>query len=150
MILECSIGKRMMCYLRRTKGYMLTYRKSKGLEIIGYSKGLEIIEYSDSNFAGCQDSKRSTSGYIYMLAGGAISWKFVKQTLIAPSTMAVEFVACFKASSNGIWLLNFVTSLRVVDDIERPLKIYYDNNSAVLYSNNNRSSTNSKFIDIKN
>ncbi|RDY14606.1 hypothetical protein CR513_00304, partial [Mucuna pruriens] len=36
---------------------------------------------------GCQDRKRSISGYIYMLAGGAISCKSVKQTLIAPSTM---------------------------------------------------------------
>ncbi|RDY00868.1 hypothetical protein CR513_15882, partial [Mucuna pruriens] len=126
--------KRVMRYLRRTKGHMLTYRKFEDLE---------IIEYSDFDFAGCQDSKRSTSGYIYMLAGGAISWKSVKQTLIAPSTMAVEFVACLEASNQGIWFL------RVVDGIERPLKIYCDNNSAVLYSNNNRSSTKSKFIDIK-
>ncbi|RDY08809.1 hypothetical protein CR513_06922, partial [Mucuna pruriens] len=95
----------MMHYLKRTKGYMLTYRKSKGLEIIGYSN----------------------SDFIYLLAGGAISWKSIKQTLIAPSTMAVE----------------------VVDGIERPLEIYYDNNSAVLYSNNNRSFAKSKFINIK-
>ncbi|RDX82351.1 hypothetical protein CR513_36873, partial [Mucuna pruriens] len=120
--------KRVMRYLRRTKGHMLTYRKSEDLEIIG---------------------KCSTSEYIYMLAGGTISWKSVKQTLIAPSTMAVEFVACFKASNQGIWLRNFVTGLRVVDGIERPLKLYCDNNSAVLYSNNNRSTTKSKFIDIK-
>ena len=53
-----------MHYLKRTKGYMLTYQKSKNLEIIGHL---------DSNFAGCQDSKRSTYGYIFMLAGGAIS-----------------------------------------------------------------------------
>ncbi|RDX82951.1 hypothetical protein CR513_36196, partial [Mucuna pruriens] len=132
--------KHMMCYLRRTKGYKLTYRKSEGLE---------IIEYSDFDFAGCQDSKRSTSRYIYMLVGGAISWKSVKQTLIAPSTMAVEFVAYYEASNHGIWLRNFVTSLWVVDDIERPLKIYYDNNLVVLYSNNNRSSTKLKFINIK-
>ena len=44
--------------------------------------------YSDSDFAGCQDSKKSTSSYIYLLAGGAISWKSVKQTLAASSTMA--------------------------------------------------------------
>ena len=37
----------------------------------------------------------------------------------------------------------------MVDGIERPLKIYCDNNFAVLYSNNNRSTTKSKFIDIK-
>ncbi|RDX97263.1 hypothetical protein CR513_19982, partial [Mucuna pruriens] len=84
-----------------------------------------------------------------MLAGGAISWKSVKQTLIAPSTMAAKFVPCFEASNEEIWLRNFVTNLRVIDGIERPLKIYCDNNSALIYSNNNKSSTKSKFIDIK-
>ena len=59
-------AKRAMRYLQRTKHYMLTYRKSDHLEVIGYY---------DSDFAGCQDSRKSTSGYIYMLAGGAISWK---------------------------------------------------------------------------
>ncbi|RDY00774.1 Copia protein, partial [Mucuna pruriens] len=51
--------------------------------------------------------------------------------------MTAEFVACFEVSNQGIWLRNFVTGLRC------------DNNSAVLYSNNNRSTTTSKFIDIK-
>ncbi|RDY04531.1 hypothetical protein CR513_11749, partial [Mucuna pruriens] len=69
--------------------------------------------------------------------------------LIAPLTMTAKFVDCFETSNHGIWLRNFVTSLRVVNGIERSLKIYYDNNLAVLYSNNNRSSTKSKFIDIK-
>ena len=44
---------------------------------------------------------------------------------------------------------NFVMGLRILDGIERPLKLFCDNKSAVLYSNNNRSSTKSKFIDIK-
>jgi len=63
--------------------------------------------------------------------------------------MAAEFIACFDASNHGIWLRNFFTSLHVVDGIERPLKIYCGNKLAVLYSNNNRSTTKSKFIDIK-
>jgi hypothetical protein len=132
--------KRVMRYLKRTRDFVLTYRKSDNLEIIGYS---------DSDFAGCPDSKRSTSGYIFLLAGGAVSWKSVKQTLIAPSTMAAEFVACFEASNHANWLRNFVTGLHIIGSIERPLKIYCDNNAAVLYSNNNMSSTKSKFIDIK-
>ena len=119
---------------------MLTYRRSDSLEIFGYS---------DSDFAGCQDSKRSTSGYVFMLVGGVISWRSAKQTLIASSTMATEFIACYEVSNHGIWLRNFVTGLRVVKWIERPLKLYCDNNSAVLYSNNNRSSSKSKHIDIK-
>ena len=133
-------AKRVMRYLKRTKDFMLTYRRSDSLEIFGYS---------DSDFAGCQDSKRSTSGYVFMLAGGVISWRSAKQTLIASSTMAAEFIACYEASNHGIWLRNFVTGLRVVKGIERPLKLYCDNNSAVLYSNNNRSSSKSKHIDIK-
>ncbi|KAL5542825.1 hypothetical protein UlMin_010535 [Ulmus minor] len=133
-------AKTVMRYLQRTKEYMLTYRRSDQLEIIGYS---------DSDFAGCQDIRRSTSGYIYLLAGGAISWRSAKQTLITSSTMEAEFVACYAASNQGIWLRNFVTGLRVLDGIERPLKIFCDNKLAVLYSNNNRSSTKSKYIDIK-
>ena len=57
-------AKQVMRYLKRTKDFMLTYRKSDSLEIIGYS---------DSEFSGCQDSKRSTSGYVFMLVGGVIS-----------------------------------------------------------------------------
>ena len=57
-------GKRVMCYLQRTKDHMLTYQRLDHLEIVGYS---------DSDFARCQYSKRSTLGYIYMLAGGSIS-----------------------------------------------------------------------------
>ena len=45
--------KRVMWYLQRTKDYMLTYQRSSHLEIMGYS---------DSNFVGCLDSRRSTSG----------------------------------------------------------------------------------------
>ena len=119
---------------------MLTYCRSSHLEIVGYS---------DSNFAGCLERKRSTSGYIFMLAGGAVSWKSVKQTLIASSTMEVEFIACYKASNHGIRLRNFVTQLRIVDGIEKPLRIKCDNKVVELYSKNNRSSSKSKHINIK-
>ena len=65
---------------------MLTYRRSDNLEVVGYT-------YAD--FAGCVDSRKSTSGYIYTLAGGAISWKSSKQSLVAASMMQAEFVACY-------------------------------------------------------
>ncbi|XP_047259099.1 secreted RxLR effector protein 161-like [Capsicum annuum] len=83
-------AKQVMRYLQRTKDYMLTYRRSDHLEIVGYS-------YSD--FAGCLDNRSSTSSYVFMMAGGAVSWKSVKQTLIASSTMEVEFMAFYEASN---------------------------------------------------
>ena len=63
--------------------------------------------------------------------------------------MAAEFIACHEASNHEIWLRNFVTGLRILEGIERPLKLFCDNKSAVMYSNNNMSSSKSKHIDIK-
>jgi len=74
---------------------MLTYRKYDHLEVIGYT---------DSDFVGCVDTRKSTFGYVYLLAGGAISWKSVKQTIIVASTMEAEFVACFEATFQANWL----------------------------------------------
>jgi hypothetical protein len=57
--------KKVLRYIQGTNGLMLTYERSDSLEIVGYS---------DSNFAGCLDTDRSTLGYVFKLIGGAISW----------------------------------------------------------------------------
>ena len=119
---------------------MLTYQRSDHLEIIGYS---------DSDFVGCIDSRRSIVSYVFMLAEGAISWKSVKQSLIATFTIEAEFIACYETSNQAIWLRNFITILRIVDGIERPLRIKCDNKAAELYSKNNKNSSKSKHIDLK-
>lgn len=45
---------------------------------------LEIVGYSDSDYAGCPDTRKSTSGYVFLLAGGAISWKSEKGSQLLP------------------------------------------------------------------
>ena len=132
--------KKALRYVRGTTGLMLTYRKSETLEIEGYS---------DSDFAGDADDRKSTSGYIFTLAKGAILWKSSKQTVTASSTMYAEFVACYEASGQVTWLKKFVPGLKVVDSIEKPLKLYCDNEPAVFYAHNNKSSGAAKHIDIK-
>ena len=117
---------------------MLTYRRSDSLHIEGYT-------YSD--YAG--DDKKSTSGYIFTLAGGAISWKSSKQTVTTSFTMYAEFVTCYEATGQVNWLKTFMPGLKVVDDIHKPLKLYCDNNPAVCYAHNNKSSGAAKHIDIK-
>ena len=82
-------AKKVLRYLQGTKDHMLTYKRFDHLEMIGYT---------DSDFAGCVDTRKSTFGYVYLLAGGAISSKSAKQTVIATSTMEDEFVACFEAT----------------------------------------------------
>ena len=131
--------KKALRYLQGTKGLMLTYRRSNSLQIVGYA---------DADWGGCRDTLKSTSGYVFMLSGGAISWKSCKQTARASSTMHAEFVATYEATGQAIWIKKFVPGLRVVDSIERPLRIYCDNEPAVPYSYNSKSCGAAKFIDF--
>ncbi|XP_070021743.1 secreted RxLR effector protein 161-like [Nicotiana sylvestris] len=85
--------KKVLRYMKGTKDYMLMYRRSKHLEVVGYS---------DSDFAGCIDTRKFTFGYLFQLAEGAISCKSVNQSVIATSTMEVEFVACFEATIHAL------------------------------------------------
>ena len=119
---------------------MLTYRRTDTLEVVGFS---------DSDYAGCVDDKKSTSGYIFVMAKEAISWKSVQHTLTASSTMEVEYVTCYKASCYAIWLRNFNLALEVVHSIYRLLKLFYNNSITVSFSKNTRSTSCSKHIDVQ-
>ncbi|XP_037496457.1 secreted RxLR effector protein 161-like [Jatropha curcas] len=86
-------AKKILRYLQGTKDHILTYRKSTHLEVVGYS---------DSNYASCVDSRKSTFGYLFFLAKRAVSWKSRKQSVIATSTIEAEFVACFEATVHAL------------------------------------------------
>ncbi|RVX08120.1 Copia protein [Vitis vinifera] len=133
-------AKKVLRYLEGTKDLMLTYQRTSLLDVVGFC---------DADFAGCIDDKKSTTGYIFMMAGGAVSWKSVKQTLTASSTMEAEYVACYEACCHAMWMRNFVSALGVVDSISRPLKLFCDNSAAVAFSKNTRSISRSKHIDVK-
>ena len=89
------VAKKVLRYIKGTSDYMLKYRRSNHLEAIGYS---------NSNFAGCVETRKSTFGYLFLLAEGAISWKSTKQYLIATFTMEIEFVACHETTIHVLWL----------------------------------------------
>ena len=117
-------AKKVMRYLKRTKDYMLIYKH-------------------------VQDENKSTTCYIFKLAGGAVSWKSEKQKSIASSTMQAELVACFSAATQAIWLQNLIKELTVFDFVNRPIQLYCDNNSAVLFVNNDRGLKGSKHMEVK-
>ena len=84
-----------------------------------------------------------------MLAGGAMSWRSVKQTLVTISTVEAEFISCFEAISHGVWLNSFISRLRIVDSISKTLRLYCDNSATIFMSKNNESGSQRKHIDIK-
>ncbi|KAM0968159.1 hypothetical protein TB1_015836 [Malus domestica] len=133
-------AKKVLRYLQRTKSYMLVYRSVENLELVGYT---------DSDFAGCLDDRKSTSGYVFTLGGAAVSWKSVKQKALATSTMEAEFIALFEATKKWLWLKNLITFMRLVDSISRPLVIHCDNKAAVFFSKNNKKSEATRLMDVK-
>ncbi|KAM1989285.1 hypothetical protein ACFX15_036325 [Malus domestica] len=113
------------------------------------TNNLELIGYSDSDFAGCADSLKSTSSYVFILVGGAVSWKSAKQGEVATSTMQAEYVACYEATSQAVWLKNFISSMNVVESIARPIQLWCDNKAAVFHARNNKRSNGTRYLDLK-
>jgi len=132
--------KKVLRYLQGTKYHMLTYRRFDHLEVIGYS---------DSNFTGCVDTRKSTLGFVFLLAEGVVSWKSAKQSVVAASTMEAEFLAHFEATIQANWLWNFISGLGIVDSIARLLKMYCDNSATVFFSKNDKYSKGAKHMKLK-
>ncbi|KAK8924195.1 hypothetical protein KSP39_PZI019372 [Platanthera zijinensis] len=134
------VVKKVLRYLKGTSDIKLVYHKVQNLKLVGYT---------DSDFIGCGDDRKSTLGYIFRFADGAILWKSVKQTLITSSTMHAEFVALFRVSTHAVLLKNFISELKVVDFIAGHIRLYCDNIFLVMFSINNKSITRSKHVEIK-
>ena len=135
-------GKKVLRYLKKTKNYMLTYRRLE-------DQDFEVKGYTDASYKSDMDDLKSTTSYIFMLGGGAISWKTEKQTLTATSTFQAEYIAIHSGTGRALWLRNFISHLKLINTIERPMVIYCDNASAVFFSKNNKRSSGSMNIDVK-
>lgn len=107
-----------------------------------------MIGYSDSDFAKCVGTKKSTSRFIFLLVGGVISWSNYKQTIVVTSTIDAKFIACYEAAIQALGLRNFLSNLKTVNLVERPLKIFNYNSIAIFLFENNKRSIRSKHIDI--
>ena len=85
--------------------WLLRYiRGSLGVGLkFGYSKeGVSITSYVDSDYTGDLDKRRSTTGYIFILFGGHVSWKPQLQSIMVLSTTEAEYIAATKAMKEAL------------------------------------------------
>jgi len=85
--------KRLLRFLKQTIGMALVYGAVDNL-----------IGYTDSDFAGDLNDRKSTSGYVFTLAGTAVSWKSKKQSLVSLSSTEAEYIGCSEAAREAIGL----------------------------------------------
>ena len=95
--------------------HVMRYLKASRTTGIQYkSNSSDCIEaYSDADFAGDRDTRKSTSGYVFTSAGGAISWRNKKRTLTAQSTVEAETISLSFAVRELLWLHKLLDELNV-------------------------------------
>ena len=134
-----TVVKHILKYLKRTRDVQLVYQ----------ADSLCPVGFTDSDFQADRDEKRSTSGYVFMLGGGAISWRSAKQKCIADSTMEAEYVAASEAAKEAVWFRNFLLDLDILPQIPKAITVYCDNAGAVANAKEPRSHKATKHIERK-
>lgn len=126
--------KRILRYLQGTRDLAL------------WIGGEKPLGYSDADWAGCLDTRRSTTGALWLI-GGAVSWQSKKQATTALSSTEAEYMALTAAAKDGIWLRALLQSLG--RPVESPLVILEDNQGAIALAKNPVSHARSKHIDVR-
>jgi len=97
--------ERVLCYLKGTMSFG-----------IHYSRHPAVLEgYSYSNWISDIDQIYATSGYVFTLGGGTVSWRSCKQTILTKSTMEAELTTLDIASAEVEWLCELLLDLSVVE-----------------------------------
>lgn len=100
---------------------------------------------SDSNFSQCPTTRRSISGYVVMISGGAACWKSQQQSVVALSTTEAEYIAAAECSKHTSWVRSFLFD--IFHPVETPIPFHVDNTSAIFTATGEGIKSRSKHID---
>ena len=125
-------------YIKNTMDYGLTYSRDSNLS---------PTAFVDADYGGCQDTRRSTSGYIFLMAGGPVTWSSKRQTSVALSTVEAEYVVMSRCAQQMVWMQSWLDEV----DIEHSLPglIKGDNCGAIALTKNTKDHGKVKHIDIR-
>lgn len=106
-----------------------------------------LVAYSDADYARCTDTRRSTSGYVFMLNGAAISWKSQRQKSTALSTAEAEYIALAECAKEALWIQGLLLELSAPK--QSAVLIYEDNQAAIKLAANPTHHQRTKHIDVR-
>jgi hypothetical protein len=131
-------AKGILRYLKKTADYSLQYRRTGSIQLQGFC---------DADWAGDRETRRSTSGYVFLLAGGAVSWRSMKQHSVALSTTEAEYIALSEAVKETIWLRMLLGQIGHTQT--EPTTIYEDNQGCISLAKDPTQHSRAKHIDIR-
>ena len=104
-----------------------------------------LVGYCDADYAGDVDSRRSTTGYVFLMYGGAVSWSSRLQPTVAASTVEAEYMSAASAAKEALWLRKLCGDLGMSGGA---VQMYGDNQGALRLLKHPIASQRSKHIDI--
>ncbi|PKI36750.1 hypothetical protein CRG98_042852 [Punica granatum] len=107
--LHMIAAKRVVRYLKGTATFGVKFTKGNQFKLCGFA---------DSDWAGCVEDIRSTSGYCFTIGSGCFSWSSKKQEFLAQSTAEAEFMAASAAANQAIWLRKLLVDLGFLQEDE--------------------------------
>ena len=138
MHIHLLLAKRALRYLKGTVNYGLHYKKG--------GDG-ELLAFTDSDYARDVDDRKSTSGYVFLMSSGAVSWCSKKQPIVTLSTTEAEFVAAATCVCQGIWMKRILEVLG--HSHGDGITIMCDNSSTIKLSKNPIMHGRNKHIDVR-
>jgi transposase InsO family protein len=131
-------AKRILNYIAGTADYGMWYESTNNFKLVGYS---------DSDWAGCAEDRKSTSGHMFTLGTGAVSWSSKKQATVALSTTEAEYSAVSSAACQAVWLRRILADFE--QEQQQPTVIFCDNQSTIAMTQNPAFHGRTKHIDIR-
>jgi len=125
-------------YIKNTMDYGLTYSRDGDIS---------PTAYVDADYGGCRDTRRSTSGYVFTMAGGAVSWSSKRQATVALSTVEAEYVAMSRCAQQMVWMQSWLDEVEVEHKLPGLMK--GDSRGAIALTKNTKDHGKIKHIDIR-
>ena len=105
-----------------------------------------LVGYVDSDYAGDLDKRCSTTGYVFTLAKGPVSWRSTLQSTVVLSTTEAEYMVVTEAFKEAIWLYGLIEDLGIVQE---HVDVHYDSQSAIFLAKNQVHHSRTKQIDVR-
>lgn len=136
--LHIEAAKHIFRYLRRTADYKIRYQGAGQSGLIGYS---------DADWGENRDNRRSTTGFVFLMADGAVTWSSRMQKTVARSSTEAEYMALSEACSEIAWLTSLQTEIGYASTTPTPLVA--DNQGGIFLAVNPAHDRRLKHVDIR-
>ncbi len=132
--------KRVYEYLQATKDLKIIYQG-------GLTEKPRLEIYTDADCAGDKETRKSTSGYVAILAGCHVSWSSKRQSTVAQSSKEAEYIAASEAIKEAVWIGRLLEELCQPDIY--PISLHFDNQGSITLTKNPENHRRAKHTDVR-